>query len=143
MTSTLTGLLTAVALLCGGTTAGEAPRAAQDKYPMAQYAKTSAPDGVLRKGCRNYPYRYSVKPPSEIWGLETFLVDPDGETIASGGFLSGSDPLSGKSHFRFCRALTSPGVFTIKGKFTYRETSQSNPVDGAIKPFKFRLSKPN
>lgn len=143
MPSTLTGLLTTVALLFGGTTVTEAPRSAGEKYPMAQYAKTSAKDGVLRKGCRNYKYRYAIKPPSEIWGLETFLVDPTGETIASGGFLSGSDETSGSSTFRFCRPLTRPGVFTIKGKFTYRETSQSNPISGAIKPVKFRLSKPS
>ena len=141
MSSSITGLVAAVALLLGGGTAGEQPRPTADKYPGAQYAKTTAQDGVLRKGCRTYTYGYAVKPPAEIWGLETFLVDPRGETIASGGFLSGSDETKGTGTFRFCRSITRPGTFTIKGKFTYRETSQSNPVEGKIKPTKFRLVK--
>ena len=31
-----------------------------------------APDGTLRRGCNDYPYRYAVTPPSREWTLETF-----------------------------------------------------------------------
>jgi hypothetical protein len=78
-------------------------------------------DGTLRAGCHNYKYQYKVKPPKPDWALETFLVDPTKETIASGAFISGNDPKRGTGKFRFCRYNTEPGTFKIRGKLTYRE----------------------
>jgi len=97
-------------------------------------------DGVLRPSCHNYKYHYRVIPPKPSWSLETFLVDPTGETIASGGLDSAVDPKRGTAKFRFCRYNTTYGKFKLRGKLTY--------VDGYdqwvkwVKPGYFRLRKP-
>lgn len=83
------------------------------------YGHTGAPDRVLRDGCHGYRYHYRVRPPTNDWVLETFLVDPRGDTIASGAFISDSDPKRGHGKFRFCRYNTRPGRFTIKAKLTW------------------------
>lgn len=96
-------------------------------------------DGVLRKGCHDYKYQYRVKPPKPDWALETFLVDPNKETIANGGFASEIDPKRGTGKFRFCRYNTTPGKFKIRGKLTYRDGYDQWVV--WVKPGYFRLRK--
>ncbi len=59
------------------------------------YGSTGRPDGILRDGCHNYRYHYRVRPPTGDWVLETFLIDPRGEKLASGAFISDSDPRRG------------------------------------------------
>ena len=105
LTSILGGLVV-VAGLAGGALA-------------ASYGHTGAPDRVLRDGCHGYRYHYRVRPPTNDWVLETFLVDPRGDKIASGAFISDSDSKRGHGKFRFCRYNTRPGRFTIKAKLTW------------------------
>jgi hypothetical protein len=83
------------------------------------YGHTGAPDRVLRSGCHGYRYHYRVRPPTNDWTLETFLVDPRGETIASGTFSSDSEHRRGHGKFRFCRWNTRAGRFTIKAKLIW------------------------
>ncbi len=96
-------------------------------------------DGVLRSGCHNYKYHYKVTSPKPDWALETFLVDENKETIASGGVISEVDPKRGTQKFRFCKYNTSPGKFKVKGKLTYRDGYDQWVV--WVKPGFFRLRK--
>jgi hypothetical protein len=80
------------------------------------WGTTGAADRVLRPGCHNYPYHYTVRPHGRDWSAETFLVDPNGVGLASGAFDPDSDPRRGRSRFRICRPSTSPGRFTIRMK---------------------------
>jgi len=126
--SALAGLLTGLMLAVGlpAASAGD-----------PEFGRMWRDDGVLREGCHRYKYHYKVKPPKPDWALETFLVDPTGETIASGGFISGNDPKRGTGKFRFCEYNTKPGRFKLRGKLTYREGFQQWVV--WVKPKFFRL----
>ena len=104
-------LLTAI---LGGTLVVAGPAVAQ----AASYGHTGAPDRTLRDGCHNYRYHYRVKPPTNDWVLETFLVDPDGRSVSSGVFSSDSEPDSGSAAFGLCRSVTRFGRFTITGRLT-------------------------
>jgi hypothetical protein len=91
------------------------PSAAQAR----DFGHTGRPDGVLRNGCHGYRYHFVVKPPTHDWVLETFLVDPRGEGIASGAFSSDSERKRDHGRFHFCRYNTKPGRFTIRAKLTW------------------------
>jgi hypothetical protein len=104
----------------------------------SRYGHTGAADRQLRDGCHNYRYHYVIKTPTNDWTLETFLVDPTGDTLASGTFLADSDPRRGKGRFRFCRYSTRPGTFTIRAKVHwYDDTAHKR----WFKPSTFRLRR--
>lgn len=126
--------------LAGTSQAQQAGPAAgtQGGAAMAAHADTSRKDGRLRAGCHDYGFRYRIEVPDGPWMLEVTLVDRRGEKIASGGVMSGSDPTSGRDHFRFCRANTVPGKFKIRGYLTYG--SGDDQRAGRISPTRFRLS---
>ena len=102
---------------------------------------TWAPDGTLRSGCHNYRYHYVIKTPTNDWTLETFLVDPTGDTLASGTFISGTDPRRGPGRFRFCRYSTRPGTFTIRAKVHWYSGPGSEEHRRWFKPSTFRLTR--
>ena len=101
---------------------------------------THADDGVLRTGCRNYPYRYVLKIRTNDWTLETFLDDRTGETIASGAYAAGPDRKRMTTSFRFCRYSTQPGRFTIRAKLNWYNDSGDH--EAWLKPSHFRLRRP-
>lgn len=82
-----------------------------------------APDGVLRRGCRDYPYRYAIGTPTDEWTLEVFLRDRDGRSLGSGTFISDHDPRERSARFRFCRFSTRPGWFTIRALLHWYESN--------------------
>ncbi len=106
-------------------------------------------DGVLKPGCAKYWYRYRVSPPRHrVWGMETFLRGPDGDTVASDALGSGFDPKRGRSVFRFCGTSTSPGRFKIVGKLTWFQRDDGIPPAETgsttvwVEPDTFRLRRP-
>lgn len=112
-----------------------------ERRDRADYGHTSAKDGVLRRGCHDYPYRYVITTPSNDWTLETFLDDRTGETIASGTFFSDSDPARNRTHFRFCRYGTYAGKFKIRAKVHwYGGAGEDHKV--WLEPSYFRLRRP-
>lgn len=121
--------------LVGGLAGQPRERAAQ-----RDLGRTHAPDGTLRSGCHNYPYRYRLNIGSDDWTLETFLVDRTDETIASGAYAAGPDRKRNRTHFRFCRYNTVPGQFTIRAKLTWY--TDSGEHTGWLKRSHFRLSRP-
>ncbi len=129
---TLLGSVLAAVLLAGGL-------AAPADATTAAYGRTHADDGRLRSGCHNYRYHYVVDTPTNDWTLETFLVDPHGETIASGAFLVGSDPRRGIGRFRFCRYSTRAGKFTIRAKVHWYNGSEEHKA--FFNPSHFRLRR--
>jgi hypothetical protein len=131
---TLLGSLLATVVVLGGGTVAPA-----DGATTSSYGRTHADDGRLRDGCHNYRYHYVVSTPTDDWTLETFLVDRTGETIASGAFLSDSDPNRGGARFRFCRYSTRAGVFTIKAKVHWYNGSEEHVAH--FKPSHFRLRR--
>ena len=105
-------------LLAGGTLPADATGtlASPPHRGAGDYGHTSAPDGPLRAGCHDYPYRYVLTPPTHDWTLETFLTDRTGQGVASGAYNSDSDPRRDRVRFRFCRYSVHAGRFTIRAK---------------------------
>lgn len=77
---------------------------------------TKARDGVLRKGCHRYSYRYRVQVPTESWSLEVQVLDPSRDGVAFHTLFAETDPAKGRKRFTLCRASTEPGRFLIKAK---------------------------
>lgn len=135
----LAGLL-AAGLLGGGATPASG-HTGKDAHDLSDHARTWSKDQVLRPGCRKYRYRYKVDPPTDqAWGLETFLVGPDGEGVASGALYDGADPTKGRHSFTVCRSTTRPGKFKIRAKLTYYDGYTSH--DGWADTTRFRLRRP-
>jgi hypothetical protein len=126
-------LTTATLVILGGGVAAPADGV------TSSYGRTHADDGRLRSGCHTYRYHYVVATPTHDWTLETFLVDPNGDTLASGAFLSDSDPERGTSGFRFCRYSTRAGKFTIRAKVHWYNGSAEHKA--VFKPSHFRLTR--
>lgn len=101
---------------------------------------THAGDGVLRRGCHNYRYRYAVSVKTNDWTLETFLDDRTGDTVASGAFMADSDPKRGRGIFRFCRYSTYAGTFKIRAKLNWYNATGHHK--GWFQPSYFRLRRP-
>ena len=101
---------------------------------------THADDGVLRRGCHNYHYRYVVSVKTNDWTLETFLDDRTGDTVASGAFMADSDPKRGRAVFRFCRYSTYAGTFKIRAKLNWYNDAGGHK--GWFRPSYFRLRRP-
>lgn len=138
-TAVTTALLALLGLLLALAVLPVAPAEAAKDRPFAEFAKTFRGDGTLKKGCKDYRYSYKLSPPPEAdsWGLETFLIDPTGESIASDAIIKGADPKKGTRQFRLCKRRTEAGKFRIRAKFTY--TSGFDTFDGWIDPTTFRL----
>ena len=140
-------VVTAVPALAGQPTdpisglVGElAGHSSHERRDRADYGHTRAPDGTLRRGCNDYPYRYVVSAPTGEWSLETFLDDRTGETVASGAYWSDGDPKRDRVHFRFCRYSTYAGRFTISAKLLWYNDQGEHKV--WLKPSHFRLRRP-
>lgn len=105
----------------------------------SKYGHTGSRDRVLRPSCHNYGYHFVVKAPTNDWTLETFLVDPTGDTLTSGAFSSESEANTGHSHFRICRPSTVPGRFKIRAKLVFYTGNAPHTV--WFTPSHFRLHR--
>jgi hypothetical protein len=113
-------------------------RAAAGAEP-SDYGSTFAKDGVLKRGCRNYRFSYSINPPDPgSWALETFIIGPKGKALASDGYLEGFDGTTGSDTYRLCRATTRPGTFKIKAKLSTVDGDQTFEVWLPVTRFRLR-----
>jgi hypothetical protein len=128
---------TAIVAALVGLVLGAAPATAT--ATTSEYGHTRSKDRVLKYGCNNYRYTFVVKAPTDDWTLETFLKDPDGETLASGTFSSDSEPNKGHGRFRICRNSTRPGKFTIKAKLVWYRGYEEHQA--RFDPSHFRLRR--
>ena len=104
-----------------------------------EWGSVTAPNAVLRRGCKRYSYTYDIKPPPGDWGLEIFIRGPNGKVVASAAWLT-PDPLRATRKFGLCKAVTRPGRFTIKAKLSVQNGQEY--VEGWLPPSKFRLHRP-
>lgn len=107
----------------------------------SKYGHTGSRDRVLRPSCHNYRYHFVVKAPTNDWTLETFLVDPTGDTLTSGTFSSESEADRDHSSFRICRPSTVPGRFKIRAKLVFYNGNDDHTV--WFTPSYFRLRRPS
>jgi len=133
--------LALIASLMGLGVGLSAPAGAVEAKPEVhpEWGRTAAKNGVLKFGCRNYRYTYALTPPEGEWGLETFLVGPGGERLASGAIVIGMDELVGKDRFRFCKPSTRPGIFKIRALLTVQDEQGEHRRSGWLPVTKFRL----
>ena len=113
------------------------PASAATYYP---WGSTASADHVLRKGCHNYRYRYSVTPPTDEWAAEIFVANRRGEPLASAAVDSAVDPARGSLRMRICRASTFYGRHTIKMKVTWQQHRATTA--GFVTPSTFRFKRP-
>jgi hypothetical protein len=118
VTRLVTAVLATLLVVGTGTLATAPARASETGTVEMGTGTTAMPDQFLHRGCRDYAYSYSVSAPTGDWILETFLVDPDGNSVSSGVLSSDSEPATGAAAFGVCRSATRFGVFTIEGKLT-------------------------
>ena len=123
-----------------GQVLGHGKDGGQHQRARRELGHTHADDGVLRRGCHNYRYRYVVAVKTNDWTLETFLDDRTGDTIASGAFMADSDPKKGHGIFRFCRYSTYAGTFKIRAKLNWYNDAGGHK--GWFEPSYFRLRRP-
>lgn len=103
-----------------------------------EWGRLGAADGVLRKGCRPYDYRYTLRPPEGDWALEVFLADPRGRRLGSAVLLAGHDPVRGTRRITICRGTTKPGRFVLRGRLSV-QNGPDEYVEGWIRPVAFKL----
>jgi len=124
-----------------GRLAGQHPDGAQRQRPTrAELGHTHADDGILRRSCHTYVYRYVVGVRTNDWTLETYLDDRTGDTVASGTYFSDSDPRRSRATFRFCRYSTYAGRFKIRAKLNWY--TDAGHHQGWFEPSYFRLRRP-
>ena len=132
----------AAALLLAGGLLVSAPAAAWD----SDYGRSWRGDSVLRPGCHDYRFRYRVRPGTDDWSLELFLVDRDGAGLGTQVLDSDLDPVRGRSAFEICGYTTRPGRFRIRGKLSIYEPGNllspaEEPTVRWIEPARFRLRR--
>ena len=100
-----------------------------------------APDGRLKRGCKDYGYTYSVTTGSDDWTFDITLRDRSGKGVNAQSLIGPNDPGSGVLPFRLCRWATKPGRFTLTGALVaYEGTSRETAVQVTET---FRLRKRN
>jgi hypothetical protein len=140
MLGSLAAILIAPALSLLGPSTPARAEADPSTVKHWEWGSITAASGKLRKGCRKYTYSWSLQPPEGDWGLELFLIDPDGKKIGSAAQLVGVDPLQGSGVFTICKAVTRHGRFHIRGLLSV-QNGPDEYVEGWVEPASFSLRK--
>jgi len=140
MRSAVTGWVGAVALVAGALAAP--PASASEPVELKpEWGSISAENGILKRGCRDYSYDYSVTAPERgDWDLNVTLVGPGGREIWFGYLYEGANPAQGTTTFRLCRAKTKPGRYKLKAVVSVQD--HNDVTAGRLKTERFRLRKP-
>lgn len=100
-----------------------------------------APDGRLKRGCKDYAYAYSVTTETEDWTFDITMQDRTGKGVNAQSLIGPNDEMSGVLPFRLCRWATKAGQFTLTGDLVaYEGTTKETHV--AVTDT-FRLRKKN
>ena len=137
------GSLTAMVMTVGGVSAADATSSTPDAARTTEaqsWGSTSAPDQVLRRGCRDYRFSYRITTPNDEWQAEVFVSDPRGRAIASVTLDAGINPRRAVRTFRTCRASTTYGRFKLRMRVTYTVGYEKHA--GFVRPAYFRLTRP-
>ena len=116
--------------------ASPASAAPEDEEIHPEWGSTSAPDAVLRRGCKKYQYTYDIKPPEGDWSLDIRIKGPSGKRLAAAYWLK-PDPLTATRDFRLCKATTRAGLFTIRAYLSVQNFDDT--TGGYLPDSHFRL----
>ena len=108
---TLAGLLPLPLPTDPATGGGTEPTTAQVEVAGA----LDAPDGRLKRGCKDYRYAYAVTTNSDDWTFDITMQDRRGKGVNSQSLLGPNDDEAGVLTFRLCRWATVAGRFTLSG----------------------------
>jgi hypothetical protein len=100
-----------------------------------------APDGRLKKGCKDYAYAYSVSSESEDWTFDITMQDRTGKGVNAQSLIGPNDPQVGTLSFRLCRWATKPGKFTLTGVLTAYEGYSDETTVPVTDAFTLRKTK--
>ncbi|SEC87055.1 hypothetical protein SAMN04489844_3156 [Nocardioides exalbidus] len=120
-------------------TADPATQPAAD--PVVLAGALDAPDGRLKKGCKDYSYSYAVTTESEDWTFDITMQDRAGKGVNSQSLLGPNDPESGVLTFRLCERATKPGTFTLTGALTAYEGYSDETTVPVTDTFTLRKTK--
>ena len=129
-------LVVACGLLAIGFRAPASGAAEEEVHP--EWGSTTAPNAVLRRGCKKYEYSYAITPPDGDWDLEIRIKDPSGKRVAAGYWLK-PDPLTATHKFRLCKATTRTGRFTITANLSVQNFDEV--TEGRLPDSSFRLKR--
>lgn len=114
--------------------------ASSEAREFKPWGTATSKNHVLKRGCHTYAYRYRIKPPTEFWSAEIFLMDPRGLGMASGLLDSAVDRKRGTKKFEICRASARYGTYKLRMKVTFNRDREV--IDGFVKPTRFRFTRP-
>lgn len=106
------------------TAGGMTPTAAQVEVSGA----LDAPDGRLKRGCKDYRYAYSVTTDSDDWTFDITLQDRRGKGVNSQSLLGPNDDEAGVLTYRLCRWATVAGRFTLSGVLVSHDGDRETSV---------------
>ena len=115
---------------------GDEPTAQTD--PVVLSGALSAPDGRLKRGCKDYAYAYAVTTESEDWTFDITMQDRDGRGVNAQSLIGPNDAESGVLTYRLCRWATTPGRFTLTGVLTSYEGTTSETSVQVTDTFRLR-----
>ena len=106
--------------------------------PVALSGALSAPDGRLKRGCKDYAYAYAVTTESEDWTFDITMQDRNGRGVNAQSLIGPNDAESGVLQYRLCRWATTPGRFTLTGVLTSYEGTTSETTVQVTDTFRLR-----
>lgn len=128
--------LVAIAALLLGALAPAGSADAVETKP--EWGSVSAKNGVLKRGCRDYTYRYEVTAPDDgWWDLSVTVVGPGGKALWFGYLYDGANPPAGTATYHLCRSRTRPGRFKLKALVSVQDNDKN--VEGRLPTARYRL----
>jgi hypothetical protein len=115
---------------------GHEPTAQTDAVVLS--GALSAPDGRLKRGCKDYAYAYAVTTESEDWTFDITMQDRNGRGVNAQSLIGPNDTESGVLTYRLCRWATTPGRFTLTGVLTSYEGTTSETSVQVTETFRLR-----
>jgi hypothetical protein len=100
-----------------------------------------APDGRLKRGCKDYAYSYAVTVPSDDWTFDITMQDRRGKGVNSQSLLGPNDDESGVLSYRLCRWATVAGRFTLSGVLVSYDGDRATTVE-VTESFRLRRRNP-
>ena len=106
--------------------------------PVVLSGALDAPDGRLKRGCKDYAYAYAVTVASEDWTFDITMQDRDGRGVNAQSLIGPNDAESGVLTYRLCQGATRPGPFTLTGVLTSYEGTTSETSAQVTETFRLR-----
>jgi hypothetical protein len=109
--------------------------------PVAVSGTLDAPDGRLKRGCKDYRYAYAVSVPSDDWTFDITLQDRRGKGVNAQSLLGPNDDETGVLTYWLCRRATVAGRFTLKGALVSYDGARETTAE-VTETFRLRRRNP-